>query len=223
MMPCLFNADTTDFGTFVLLPPFLKTYLGRKKLTLGTFFQTSRTHIAVLLDAALLLGHDGDVREGRPTHPLHDGSHFVVDGRRYVAQRPQFTFEGRPLKLTETPESLSVYRNNYFQDLSRRMCSGLRRPINLTSDGTEAEFLSSTGDAIFVTQGSSQEQIIREQYTLVTEALRRAKRRGQRTGQIVATDDAWLTVEAAMFRFVEMLSEYVINPAQTMVNSTINS
>jgi len=32
-----------------------------------------------------------------------------------------------------------------------------------------------------------------------------------------------LTVEAAMFRFVEMLSEYVINPAQTMVNSTINS
>ena len=142
---------------------------------------------------------------------------------RTKRQRPQFTFEGRPLKLTETPESLSVYRNNYFQDLSRRMCSGLRRPINLTSDGTEAEFLSSTGDAIFVTQGSSQEQIIREQYTLVTEALRRAKRRGQRTGQIVATDDAWLTVEAAMFRFVEMLSEYVINPAQTMVNSTINS
>ena len=44
------------------------------------------THIAVLLDAALLLGHDGDVREGRPTHPLHDGSHFVVDGRRYVAK-----------------------------------------------------------------------------------------------------------------------------------------
>ena len=77
---------TTDFGTFVLLPPFLKTYLGRKKLTLGTFFQTSRTHIAVLLDAALLLGHDGDVREGHPTHPLHDGSHFVVDGRHYVAK-----------------------------------------------------------------------------------------------------------------------------------------
>ena len=77
---------TTDFGTFVLLPPFLKTYLGRKKLTLGTFFQTSRTHIAVLLDAALLLGHDGDVRDGRPTHPLHDGSHFVFDGRRYVAK-----------------------------------------------------------------------------------------------------------------------------------------
>ena len=118
-------------------------------------------------------------------------------------------------------QSLSVYRNNYFQDLSRRMCSGLRRPINLTSDGTEAEFLS-TGDAIFVSQSSSQEQIIREQYTLVTEALRRAKRRGQRTGQIVDTDDAWLTVEAAMFRFVEMLSENVINPAQTMVNSTIN-
>lgn len=118
-------------------------------------------------------------------------------------------------------QSLSVYRNNYFQDLSRRMCSGLRRPINLTSDGTEAEFLS-TGDAIFVTQGSSQEQIIREQYTLVTVALRRAKRRGQRTGQMVDTYDAWLTVEAAMFRFVEILSEYVINPAQTMVNSTIN-
>ena len=58
--------------------------------------------------------------------------------------------------------------------------------------------------------------------------LRRAKRKniinqGEGIGCIVDSDDAWLTFEALMFRFVEMLTNYVVDPAQTMVKSTINS
>jgi len=49
--------STTDFGTFVLLPPFLKTYLGRKKLTLGTFFRVCYCCAASLRDASYSPAH----------------------------------------------------------------------------------------------------------------------------------------------------------------------
>jgi tetratricopeptide (TPR) repeat protein len=123
--------------------------------------------------------------------------------------------------------ALSVYRQKYSQNLTRRLCSGLLRPIDLTIDGGEGTEFLSTGDEIVITSASHPANQIREQYARVTEALRRAKRkdiinRGERIGRIVDSDDAWLTFEALMFRFVEMLSNYVVDPAQTMVNSTIN-
>ena len=123
--------------------------------------------------------------------------------------------------------ALSVYRQKYSQELTRRLCSGSRRQTDLTIGGEGAEFLS-TGDEIIVASASPPAHQLKDQYTRVTEALRRAKRkdiihRGERIGRIVDPDDAWLTFEALMFRFVEMLSIYVVDPAQTMMNSTINS
>lgn len=124
--------------------------------------------------------------------------------------------------------ALSVYRQKYSQELRQRLCAGLERPRSLNGGEEDTEMLS-TGDEIIVAHDSSTpEQQIREQYTLVTEALRKAKHqdmanRGEMINCIGDSDDAWLTFEVLLFRFVEMLSTYVIDPARTAVRDTIDN
>lgn len=126
--------------------------------------------------------------------------------------------------------ALSVYKQKYSQELRRRLCSGLddRRAL-MNSDDGDTEILS-TGDEITVASSPSSppEKQIKEQYVLVTEALRNAKRqdllnRGESVSCVGDSDDAWLTFEALLFRFVEMLSMYVIDPTQTAVRGTIEN
>jgi hypothetical protein len=123
--------------------------------------------------------------------------------------------------------ALSVYRKKYVQELTRRLCSGSHRSIELTVRGGGIDFLS-TGDELVPTGVTTPAHHIRDEYARVVDALRRAKRkdiirRGEWTGRVVDSDDAWLSFEALIFRFVEMLSNYVVEPAQTMLNSTINN
>jgi len=122
--------------------------------------------------------------------------------------------------------ALSVYKQKYSQDLRQRLCSGLARPRASLNGGTE---ILSTGDEINVVGDTSvPEKQIGEQYALVTEALRNAKQqdminRGERTSCIGDSNDAWLTFEVLLFRFVEMLFKYVVDPAQTVVRDTIDN
>jgi hypothetical protein len=123
-------------------------------------------------------------------------------------------------------DALSVYRKKYSQELTHRLCSGSQRSIDLTVGGG-ADFLS-TGDELVLTGAATPAHHIRDEYARVVDALCRAKRkdiirRGERIGRIVDSDGAWLSFEALIFRFAEMLSNYVVDPAQTMLNSTINS
>lgn len=124
--------------------------------------------------------------------------------------------------------ALSVYKQKYSQDLRQRLCYGVERPMALTNEDDEGTEILSTGDRINVASGAPPEKQIREQYALVTEALRKAKQqdminRGERISCIGDSNDAWLTFEVLLFRFVEMLSIYVVDPAQAMVRDTIDN
>jgi len=125
--------------------------------------------------------------------------------------------------------ALSVYKQKYSQQLRQRLCSGLEKPNSSTDSETPGTEVLSTGDEIVVAgDASGPEKQIRDQYALVTKALRNAKRqdlisRGEGTNCIGDTNDAWLTFEILFFRFVEMLSTYVVDPAQTVMLNTIES
>ena len=126
--------------------------------------------------------------------------------------------------------ALSVYKQRYSQDLRQRLCSSLvERPRSLMSRDDEVTELLSTGDEVNIaSDGDSSEKLIKEQYIRVTHALREAKlqdmlNRGERMSCIGDSHDAWLTFEGLLFRFVEMLTMYIVNPAQTMVKDTIDS
>jgi len=123
--------------------------------------------------------------------------------------------------------ALSVYRQKYSQELRQRLCIGLDRPRALNHEDEDTEILS-TGDEIVVAHDGNPEKKIKEQYALVTEALRKAKyqdmaNRGDRISCIGDSDDAWMNFEVLLFRFVEMLSTYLIDPAQTMMADTIDN
>ncbi|KAL7543830.1 hypothetical protein ACHAXR_013162 [Thalassiosira sp. AJA248-18] len=124
--------------------------------------------------------------------------------------------------------AVSVYKEKYSQELRRRLCSGLDPPRSLMNGGVGATQILSTGDEIVVGgESSAPEKQIREQYLLVTKALRNAKRRdlinrGESISCIGVSNDAWLTFEVLFFRFVEMLSTYIVDPAQTVVRNTID-
>jgi len=125
--------------------------------------------------------------------------------------------------------ALSVYRQKYSQELRYRLCSGLERPLALMNGGEGVTEIVSTGDEIIVGgDASTPEKQIREQYGLVTEALRKAKsqdmiNRGERISCVGDSDDAWLTFEVLLFGFVEMMSTHIVSPAQTVVRDTINN
>jgi len=125
--------------------------------------------------------------------------------------------------------SLSVYRQKYSQELRQQLCSGLDSSRPLVNGGEGCSIFLSTGDEIIVAGGASAPgQQLRDQYALVTNALRSAKRqdilnRGKRPSCTGDSDDAWLTFEVFLFRFVELLSKYVFFPAQTAVRETIDN
>merc|ERR1739848_273563 len=122
--------------------------------------------------------------------------------------------------------ALSVYRQRYSQELRQKLCSCLNRPMVLVSGGEGSSFLLSTGDEISVASDASVPgQQISHQYALVTNALRSAKRQdslnqGKRLSCMVDLNDAWLTFESFLFRFLELLSKYVVFPAQTARQDT---
>ena len=127
--------------------------------------------------------------------------------------------------------AMSVYKQKYSQNLRQRLCSGfdLDRPRALNGeDGEGSTEILSTGDEIVVAGDSSvPENKIREQYALVTEALRNAKQRdminrGERVSCVGDSNDAWLTFEVLLFRFVEMLSTWVVDPTQAVVRDAID-
>ena len=128
--------------------------------------------------------------------------------------------------------ALSVYKRRYSQDLRQRLCSGMDRPRSMVMNGDDnvgTEILS-TGDEVYVTSdgGPHPEIQIREQYALVTEALRKAKlqdalNRGERISCVGDSHDAWMTFEALLFRFVEMLTVYIVDPASQMMRNTIDT
>jgi tetratricopeptide (TPR) repeat protein len=124
--------------------------------------------------------------------------------------------------------ALDVYKQKYSQELRQRMCSGLDRPRGLSgSEGASTEFLSNGDEIIVAGDASRPEKEIREQYARVTEALRKVKRldmlnRGEHISCVGDSDDAWLTFEVLLFRFVEMLSTYIVDPAQTAMRNTID-
>ena len=124
--------------------------------------------------------------------------------------------------------AISVYKQKYSQELRARLCSGLDRPISLEDGAPGNTEILSTGDEIAVIgTASGPEKQIREQYALVTKALRNAKsqdmiNRGESIGWIGDSDDAWLTFEVLLFRFVEMLSTYIVDPAQNLVRTSID-
>jgi len=128
--------------------------------------------------------------------------------------------------------ALSVYKQRYSQDLRQRLCSGMDRPRSMMMNGDDnvgTEILS-TGDEVYVTSdgGPHPEIQIREQYALVTEALRKAKlqdalNRGERISCVGDSHDAWMTFEALLFRFVEMLTVYIVDPASQMMRDTIDT
>lgn len=130
--------------------------------------------------------------------------------------------------------ALSVYKQKYSQNLRQRLCAGLDpwldRPHPASMDGEDGDTeILSTGDEIMVAADAVvPEKKLKEQYALVTEALRNAKRqdminRGESVGCVGDSDDAWAAFEAVLFRFVEMLSTYVVDPAQTMVRDAIDT
>ncbi|KAL9178952.1 hypothetical protein ACHAXT_011925 [Thalassiosira profunda] len=121
--------------------------------------------------------------------------------------------------------ALSVYKVKYARNLRQRLCAGLDGPqvhIEVGEGGTE---LLSTGDEIVVAAPVPK---LREQYARVTDALRNAKRqdmlkRGEKIGCVGDSNDAWVAFEVLLFRFVEMLSTYVVDPAQTMVRDAVDN
>lgn len=122
--------------------------------------------------------------------------------------------------------ALSVYRQKYSQELRQRLCSGLERPRAWKVEDEDTEILS-TGDEIILQNHATPEKKIREQYALVTKALRKAKRqdminRGERRG-FVDSDDAWMRFEILLFQLVEMLSTYILDPARNMMRNTIDN
>lgn len=125
--------------------------------------------------------------------------------------------------------ALSVYRQKYSKELRLRLCSGLDRSMALVNGGEGGTEILSTGDEIIVAgDASSPEKQIREQYALVTQALRNAKRReklsrGERANCIGDASDAWMAFEVLLFRFVEMLSTYVVDPAHKVVREAIDN
>jgi tetratricopeptide (TPR) repeat protein len=125
--------------------------------------------------------------------------------------------------------ALSVYKEKYSQNLRARLCSGLERPVSLfTVDEPSTEILS-TGDEIIVSgDDSAPKKQIREQYALVAKALRTAKQqdminRGVGVGCVGDSSDAWLTFEVLLFRFVEMISTHIVDPAQNTVRDAIDT
>mmetsp|Transcript_26648 Transcript_26648/g.63910 ORF Transcript_26648/g.63910 Transcript_26648/m.63910 type:complete len:2683 (+) Transcript_26648:137-8185(+) len=125
--------------------------------------------------------------------------------------------------------ALSVYKHKYSQELRQRLCSGLERPSSLTNGDEEGTEILTTGDEIIVAcDATAPQKKLREQYALVTKALRTAKHqemtnRGERISCVGDSDDAWLTFEVLLFRLVEMLSTYIVDPAQTFVRDTIDN
>ena len=125
--------------------------------------------------------------------------------------------------------ALSVYKQKYSQELRQRLCSGVERPRNVMDREEEGTEILSTGDEVIVAcDAPAPEKQLRDQYALVTDALRKAKHQdmlnqGERISCIGDSEDAWLNFEALLFRFVEMLSTYIIDPAHTIVNDTIES
>jgi hypothetical protein len=121
--------------------------------------------------------------------------------------------------------ALSVHKQRYSQELRQRLCSGLSRPM-LLHDEPDISVVLNTGEMV-CDASSPKEQQIREQYALVKEALQMAKRRdkinrGEKMSCIGDSEDVWLNFEALIFRFVEMLSRYVLEPANTTVRNTID-
>lgn len=128
--------------------------------------------------------------------------------------------------------AMSVYKQKYSQELRHRLCSGLSsldKQHDLMDDDEGNTEILSTGDEIVVAGDvSTPAKKIREQYARVTEALRTAKtrdmiNRGESIGCCGDSNDAWLTFEVLLFRFVEMLSTYIVDPAQAVVRDTIDN
>ena len=91
-------------------------------------------------------------------------------------------------------------------------------------DGSERSDVLRTGEIV---RDAPPKEHIREQYALVKEALRMAKQqdkihRGERINCVGDSEDVWLNLEALIFRFVEMLSMHVFQPANTTVRNTID-
>ena len=120
--------------------------------------------------------------------------------------------------------ALSMHKRKYSQELRQRLCSALSRPTTL-QDESECDVVLNTGEMI--RDASPPKEQIREQYALVTEALRMAKlrdkiSRGERIHCVGDSEDVWLNFEALIFRFVETLSLYVLEPASATVRNTID-
>jgi len=126
--------------------------------------------------------------------------------------------------------ALSVYKSRYAQDLRRRLCAGFEGPMSQKSFDNEENgpVVLSTGDEVILKRAAASEEQIREQYMLVTKALRNAAKqdmiqRGGGTVSYSGSNDWWLTFEVLLFRFVEMLSNYVVDPTQAAVRNTIET
>lgn len=121
--------------------------------------------------------------------------------------------------------ALSAHKQRYSHELRQRLCSGLIMPRTLL-EGPESIDILNTGEIVHDTS-PPREQQIQEQYALVKEALRKAKRRdkinrGERLNCVGDTEDMWLNLESLIFRFVEMLSLYVVEPASITMRETIH-
>lgn len=121
--------------------------------------------------------------------------------------------------------ALSAHKQRYSHELRQRLCSGLIMPRALL-EGPESIDILNTGEIVHDTS-HPREQQIQEQYALVKEALRKAKRRdkvnrGERLNCVGDTEDIWLNLESLILRFVEMLSLYVVEPASITVREIIH-
>lgn len=98
----------------------------------------------------------------------------------------------------------------------------MRELIGTSSD--EMEILSSGDEIIVSSSAESPESKIREQYSLVTTALQNARRQDLlRKGKRVNCDrdDWWIAFEVFIFRLVEMVSTYVVDPVQNAARRTV--
>jgi tetratricopeptide (TPR) repeat protein len=123
--------------------------------------------------------------------------------------------------------ALSVYRDKYSTRLRQRLCvtfQGTTPTISGGSDDTDAAEVLSTGDQIVLHNTSFSTKEIQKQYSLVSEALRKATREDivRRGGGIwYDSNEYWLRFEMLLFQFVDMLSTYVVDPTNAAMKNMI--
>lgn len=122
--------------------------------------------------------------------------------------------------------ALTVYRDKYSTRLRQRLCGSFQgtTPSSSGDADDDAEVLS-TGDQVVLHNKSFTTKEIQKQYSLVSEALRKATREDvlRRRGEtwFYDSNEYWLQFEVLLFQFLEMLSTYVVDPTNSAVKNMI--